>query len=86
MLLSTLLVVMMGVVAAYNDDVYMEGDVVVGGLFAVQDNNGDSCSEVSPSSIQEYEAVRWFFTQLNNRDYIQNVKLGKYERILSKKD
>ncbi len=65
------------IILAYNDDVFMQGDAVVGGLFTVQNFDGTSCNGVSMNSIQVHEAVRWFFREINQRHYIQNVTLGE---------
>ncbi|XP_046369832.2 uncharacterized protein LOC124144464 [Haliotis rufescens] len=59
-----------------SEDVDMPGDVVLGGLLEVQHYVDGSCTDLLSESVQINEAVRWFFRQLNDRNYIPNVKLG----------
>ena len=50
----------------------MSGDVIVGGFFQVMECPAD----IEPSSLQDLEAVRWFFKLLNKRNYIPQVTIG----------
>ncbi|XP_071088505.1 uncharacterized protein [Haliotis cracherodii] len=56
-------------------DVKMPGDFILGGLFRVQSVQSE-CHAMSTESMQLYEAVRWFFRRLNDRDYIPGKTLG----------
>ncbi|XP_046369831.2 uncharacterized protein LOC124144462 [Haliotis rufescens] len=57
-------------------EVDMPGEVVLGGLLAVQQYVDGTCTKLNYESVQTNEAVRWFFRQLNDRNYIPNVTLG----------
>ncbi|XP_067663584.1 uncharacterized protein [Haliotis asinina] len=63
-------------VVTVNNDILMDGDVILGGLFSIQDYREGRCESIVPSSIQAHEAIRWFFKKLNERNYIANVSLG----------
>ncbi|XP_046566040.1 uncharacterized protein LOC124274715 isoform X3 [Haliotis rubra] len=76
MLLLLLSLVYLPGVVTVNNDVLMDGDVVLGGLFSVQDYTEGRCESILPSSIMTHEAIRWFFKKLNERNYISNVSLG----------
>ncbi|XP_071088502.1 uncharacterized protein [Haliotis cracherodii] len=65
-----------GSVASFSNNEYVSGDVILAGLFSVQSHKDETCVAVVPESIQAYEAVRWFFRELNDRNYTNAVKFG----------
>jgi hypothetical protein len=56
---------------------YMNGDVIIAGLFDIYDSKNDKCSTIIPLSVKYHEAIKWTLRKLNDDNYIPGVKIGK---------
>ena len=55
----------------------LDGNLTVAGLFTIQNSVNGQCSGISPSSVKILEAVKWIFKNLNEKNYIPGVTIGK---------
>ncbi|KAL3885019.1 hypothetical protein ACJMK2_025118 [Sinanodonta woodiana] len=44
----------------------IRGDVMVAGLFSIQENKNGICSNIDLQSVMNFEAIRWYFENLNS--------------------
>ena len=56
---------------------HLPGDVEIGGLFSIRGNSQGKCAEVSPVSVQLYEAAKWACKFVNEQNYLPGFTLGK---------
>ena len=56
---------------------YMNGDVIIAGLFDIYGSKNDKCSTIIPLSVKYHEAIKWTLQKLNDDNYIPGVKIGK---------
>ncbi|XP_076092126.1 uncharacterized protein LOC143063697 [Mytilus galloprovincialis] len=55
----------------------MNGDVIINGLFDIYDSNNGRCSsDISPSSVKNYEAIKWTLRMINSNNYVPGIKIG----------
>jgi hypothetical protein len=55
----------------------LDGNLTVAGLFTIQNSVNGECSGISPSSVKILESVKWIFKNLNEKNYIPGVTIGK---------
>jgi hypothetical protein len=60
---------------------YMNGDVILAGMFDIYGSENDKCSTIIPSSVKYHEAIKWTLRKLNDDNYIPGVKLGKQKAL-----
>ena len=60
---------------------YMNGDVIIAGLFDIYGSENDKCSTIIPLSVKYHEAIKWTLRKSNDDDYIPGVKLGKQKAL-----
>ena len=56
---------------------HLPGDLEIGGFFAIRENSQGKCAEVSPVSVQLYEAAKWTCKFVNEQNYLPGFTLGK---------
>ncbi|CAC5395581.1 unnamed protein product [Mytilus coruscus] len=55
----------------------MNGDVIINGLFDIYDSNNGRCSsDISPSSVKNFEAIKWTLRMINSNNYVPGIKIG----------
>lgn len=55
----------------------LSGNVILGAFFTVNELDNGDCGDYSAGHLEEVIAVTWFLKSLNDRNYIQGIKIGQ---------
>ena len=59
------------------EETVLDGDVYVEGIFSLYSSENADCDTVNPFSVQVMESVKWIYSQLNSKEFLSGLNIGK---------